>query len=155
MVKWFSPLHVKELTMTNESELGQNPESRRGRDRDSLSTFIWALIFMWAGGVLLAENLGYLGALQTRLSDMPGAWSYFGMASWPLIFLGAGVLVLFEAMVRLVVPSFRRAVVGRVILATVLIGVGLGPLTNWGLIWPVVLIILGASMLLRIPFRNR
>jgi hypothetical protein len=141
--------------MTNEQELGQNQDGRRLRSRDSLSTLIWALIFMWAGGVLLAENLGYLGGLQTRLSDMPGPWSYFGAASWPLIFLGAGVLVLVEAGVRLVVPSFRRAALGRVILGTVLIGVGLGPLTNWGLIWPAILIIIGASMLLRVPFRNR
>jgi hypothetical protein len=141
--------------MTNEQELGQNRESRRLRGRDSLSTLIWALIFIWAGGVLLAENLGYLGGLHSRLSDMPGAWSFFGAASWPLIFLGAGVLVLVEAGVRLVIPSFRRAVLGRVILGTVLIGVGLGPLTNWGLIWPVILIIIGASMLLRVPFRNR
>ena len=141
--------------MTTAQETGQSQDGRRWRGRDSLSTLIWALIFIWAGGVLLAENLGYLAAFQTRLTDLPGPWSYFGLASWPLIFLGAGVLVLVEVVVRLVIPAFRRAIVGRLILATVLIGVGLGPLTNWGLIWPVILIILGASMLLRVPFRNR
>jgi hypothetical protein len=141
--------------MSTEQETGQNEDSRRWRGRDSLSTLIWALIFIWAGGVLLAENLGYLGALQTRLTGLPGVLSYFGQAAWPLIFLGAGVLVLVEVVIRLVVPSFRRRLLGRVILAVLLIGVGLGPLTNWGLIWPVVLIIIGASLLLRVPFRNR
>ncbi len=63
--------------------------------------------------------------------------------------------MLVEAVLRLVVPAFRGVVVGRLIIALVLLGVGLGPLTNWGLIWPAVLIILGISMLLRVPFRNR
>jgi hypothetical protein len=139
----------------NGQETGQYQEGRRLRTRDSLSTVIWALIFIWAGGVLLAENLGYLRALQARFSDVPGAWSYFGMASWPLIFLGAGALVLVEVVVRLMAPSFRRPILGHVISATVLIGVGLGPLTNWGVIWPVILILIGASMLLRGWFRNR
>jgi len=137
------------------TDQGQYQDGRRWRGRDSLSTLIWALIFIWAGGVLLAENLGYLGALQSRFFVLPGPWSVFGLSSWPLVFLGAGVLVLLEVAVRLAVPAFRRAVLGRVILAVLLIGIGLGPLTNWGLIWPLILIILGAAMLLRIPFRNR
>ena len=141
--------------MTTGQDAGQNQVDRRWRGRDSLSTLIWALIFIWAGGVLLAENLGYLGALQARLSDVPGAWAYFQTAAWPLIFLGAGVLVVVEIVIRLVVPSYRQAILGRVILAVVLIGVGLGPLTNWGLIWPAILIIIGLFLLLRVPFRNR
>jgi hypothetical protein len=143
------------MAMTNEQQMGQNPESRRWRGRDSLSTLIWALIFIWAGGVLLADNLGYLGPLQARLSDMPGAWAWFQTASWPLIFLGAGALVLVETLIRLIVPSVRRGILGRAILATILIGVGLGPLTNWGMIWPVILILIGASMLLGGFFRRR
>jgi low affinity Fe/Cu permease len=144
---------MEAIIMTTEQE--QNQSSRRARGRDALSTVIWAFIFIWAGGVLLAENLGYLGPLQARLSDTPGAWSSFGLVSWPLIFLGAGVLLLAEAGIRAVVPTFRRAILGRLILATIFIGVGLGPLTNWGLIWPVILILVGASMLLRGFFRNR
>ncbi len=141
--------------MTTGQDTGQYQDNRRSRGRDSLSTLIWALIFIWAGGVLLAENLGYLGALQTRLTDLAGVWSYFGLAGWPLIFLGAGVLVLIEIVIRLVVPSYRRPILGRAILAVLLIGVGLGPLTNWGLIGPAILIIIGVALLLRVPFRNR
>jgi hypothetical protein len=147
--------HTKEIAMTTGQDTGQYQDNRRWRGGDSLSTLIWALIFIWAGGVLLAENLGYLGALQTRFTGLSGVWSYFGLAGWPLIFLGAGVLVLVEIVIRLVVPSYRRAILGRAILAIVFIGVGLGPLTNWGVIWPLILIIIGAAMLLRVPFRNR
>jgi hypothetical protein len=141
--------------MTTGQDTDQNQDDRRWRGRDSLSTLIWALIFIWAGGVLLAENLGYLGGLQTRFTDLVGPWSYFGLAAWPLIFLGAGVLVLIEIVIRLVVPAYRRSILGRVIVAVVLIGVGLGPLTNWGVVWPAILIIIGAAMLLRVPFRSR
>ncbi len=141
--------------MTTGQDTGQNQDNRRWRGRDSLSTVIWALIFIWAGGVLLAGNLGYLGALQTSLANLPGPWAAFGVGSWPLIFLGAGVLVAVEVAVRLAVPALRRPVLGSIILAVLLIGVGLGPLTNWGLVWPAILIVVGASLLLRGFFRGR
>ncbi len=140
------------MTNGQVSEPGQ--EWRRPRGRDQLSALIWALILIWAGVVLLAENLGWLGWLQVRFSDMPGEWRVFGMESWPLIFLGAGALVLIEVVVRLIVPSLRRALAGRLILAVLLIGVGLGNLTNWALIWPAILIVLGVSMLLGGFFRR-
>jgi len=141
--------------MTTGQDMTQSSEGSRWRGRDSLSTVIWALIFIWAGGVLLAGNLGYLGALQTRFADLPGPWASFGVGSWPLIFLGAGVLVAVEVAVRLAVPALRRPILGRIILAVVLIGVGLGPLTNWGVVWPAILIVVGASLLLRGFFRGR
>lgn len=141
--------------MTNEQEVGPGRPWRYPRSRDVLSTVVWALIFIWAGLVLLADNLGYLGWLQTRVSDLPGAWRQFGMEAWPLIFLGAGLLVLVEVVLRLTVPAFRRPVIGRVIVVILLLGVGLGNLTNWALLWPVMLILLGVSMLLGGFLRGR
>ncbi len=138
--------------MTNEPEMAQG--QGRPQRGDRLSALIWALIFIWAGVVLLAENLGYLGWLQVRFSDLPGQWRMWGMEAWPLIFLGAGVLVLIEAVIRLVVPGLRRAVIGRLIFGVVLVGVGLGNLTNWALIWPALLILLGVSMLVGSFFRR-
>jgi hypothetical protein len=120
-----------------------------------LSTVVWALTFIWAGLVLLANNLGYLGRLQVRFSDLPGVWRQLGLEAWPLIFLGAGLLVLGEVVLRLIVPAFRRRVIGRVIIAIFFLGLGLGNLTNWALIWPVVLILLGVSMLLGGLLRGR
>ena len=141
--------------MTNDQNMEQGREWRRMHRNDSLSTLVWALIFIWAGVVLLAENLGYLSWLHLRFSDLPAGWRQFGTESWPLIFLGAGVLVLGEVVLRLIVPAFRRPIVGSAILAVILIGIGLGNLTNWALIWPVILIVLGVAMLAGGFFRNR
>jgi hypothetical protein len=141
--------------MTDEQSSDQGGSLRHKDRRDSLSAFIWALIFIWAGVVLLAENLGYLGWLKIRFSDLPAGLRQFGVEAWPLIFLGAGVLVAIEVLLRLVVPAFRRPVTGRIILAVILVGVGLGNLTNWNVLWPLILIVLGVSMLLGGFFRNR
>jgi hypothetical protein len=45
-------------------------------------------------------------------------------------------------------------VTGSIIFAVILIGLGLGNLTNWNLIWPLILIGLGLSFLLRGLFRR-
>jgi len=39
--------------------------------RDPLSTLVWAIIFIWAGGVFLLSNLGMLDTLLRPSEDMP------------------------------------------------------------------------------------
>jgi hypothetical protein len=104
--------------------------------RDPLSAAVWAGILVWAGLVFLADNLGLLIRVE-RLD------------AWGLIFIGAGLLVLLEVVVRLLVPTYRRPVTGTLIFAIILLGIGLGNLIGWGVIWPVVLIIVGLSILVR------
>jgi hypothetical protein len=104
--------------------------------RDPLSAAVWAGILVWAGLVFLADNLGLLIRVE-RLD------------AWGLIFIGAGLLVLLEVVVRLLVPTYRRPVTGTLIFAIILLGVGLGNLIGWEVIWPVVLIIVGLSILVR------
>jgi hypothetical protein len=58
---------------------------------------------------------------------------------------------LIEIAIRLLVPEYRRPVLGTFILAVVFFGIGLG---NWELIWPLILIVIGASILLRGVFRR-
>ncbi len=108
--------------------------------RDPLGTLVWALIFIWAGLVLLANNLDYLGEIEA-LGVVVQPWS--------LIFLGAGVIVLLEVFARLLLPEYRRAVTGSIIFAFILIGIGLGDIFGWQLIWPLILIALGLSIVLR------
>lgn len=99
---------------------------------DRLDKVIWAASFIWAGLVILANNLGYL--------DGDG---------WTLFFRGAGLLVLIELAVRLLVPTQRRDLLGTLILAGFLLWIG-----GWALLWPLILIGIGASMLVGHSFRS-
>lgn len=108
--------------------------------RDPLGTLVWAAIFIWAGVVLLANNLGYLGRIETlNVTIEP----------WSLIFLGAGGLILLEVLARLLMPTYRRALTGSLVFAFILIGIGLGDIFGWDLVWPLILIALGLSIVLR------
>jgi len=112
--------------------------------RDPLSGIVWALILIWAGVVLLANNLGWLDALTETL---PPALRP-ELDTWPLILLGAGGIIILEVAVRVLVPAYRQPVTGTLILGVILIAVGLGDLFSWQLVWPIVLIIIGVSLLL-------
>ena len=127
--------------------------------RDPLGSAVWALILIWAGFVLLAGNLGWLDflnglleQLQFQLAESPLAIPTLDFSSWSLIFLGAGVLLLAEIVIRLIFPSYRRPVLGTAILAIVFLAIGIG---SWGLIWPLVLILIGAALLLGGLFRRK
>jgi hypothetical protein len=120
--------------------------------RDPLGSAVWALILIWAGVVLLASNIGWLETLngilaqiQFQLAESPIAIPELEFSAWSLIFLGAGVLLLAEVLIRLLIPSYRRPVLGTTILAIVFLAIGIG---SWGLIWPLVLILIGIALLL-------
>jgi hypothetical protein len=117
--------------------------------RDPLGAIIWAVILIWAGVVLLLDNLGYLEALKENLGPVGLEWMPIGVGVWGLILLGAGVILLGEVFLRLLIPAYRRPVIGTIILAFVFIGIGLGNLISWGLIWAVVLIAIGVSVIMR------
>lgn len=141
-----SPIKPREEKDEKQEEKKHEKEEK-GRS-DPLRTIVWGAIFIWAGLVLLADNLGYLGGLGLRGDTVPGVFP-FRIASWDLIFAGAGVIILGEVVVRLVMPSYRRHVVGSIILGFVFIGIGLGNMISWNVIWALVLIILGVVILLR------
>jgi len=104
--------------------------------RDPLSGAVWAAILIWAGVALLVENLGLLANLG-------------GLDAWGLVFVGAGLIVFLEVAVRLLVPSYRRAVGGTLVFAAILLGIGLGDLFGWSVIGPLILISIGIGALLR------
>jgi hypothetical protein len=111
--------------------------------RDPVDAAGWAAIFIWAGLVLLAGNIGILDNVSPDLE------------AWSVIFLGAGMIVLLGVAFRLLVPAYRRPVTGSLILGAVLVGVGLGDLVGWGLIGGLILIAIGVGALLGGFFRNR
>jgi hypothetical protein len=127
-------------------------EKRREKDeksqeekwrRDPLSAIVWACILIWAGAVLLLSNLNYL----PRIPGLP-------MNEWSLIFLGAGIIILLEVVIRLVMPEHRRGIVSSLIVAIVFIGIGGGGSIGWGFLWGFGLIALGVAVLLG-GFRGR
>ena len=109
--------------------------------RDPLSGMVWAAILIWAGLVLLADNLRLLASFQQ-------------LQAWALILMGAGVILLIEVVIRLTMPAYRRAVVGTLILGLVLIGAGLGEVLSWDVIGPLVLIGVGVFILTRVFWRR-
>ena len=116
--------------------------------RDPLGSLIWACILIWAGVVLLLETTGALANLRDNLNLEK-------LEAWPLILLGAGVLILGEIAIRLMVPAYRRPITGSLILAVILIGIGAEQIIHKEVIWALVLIAVGAGLLIRGAFRGR
>jgi hypothetical protein len=139
-----------------EKERGKHEEKTMEEKwrRDPLGAVTWAAILIYAGLVLLADNLGLLARLpEIRL---PQGLEVVGFRphAWALIFLGAGVIVLVEVAIRLLVPAYRQAVTGSIIFAFVLIGIGLSNWIGWEFVWPLILIAIGLSLVVRSLLRR-
>jgi hypothetical protein len=110
--------------------------------RDPLSAARWAAILIWAGLALLLENLEMLTRFET-------------LEAWDLIFAGAGLILLLEVVVRVLLPAYRRPVTGSIIVGVVLLALGVGSALGVSLVWPLVLIAIGLLILLRGVFPGR
>jgi hypothetical protein len=108
---------------------------------DPVNAAVLALILIWAGMVWLASNLIEFPSIR-------------GLETWSTIMIGAGLIVLLGVLVRLVMPAYRRPVLGYIILGVVLVAVGLGNIISWTLIGPLVLIAIGVGGFLAY-FRTR
>jgi hypothetical protein len=118
--------------------------------RDPLGSITWAAILIWAGLVLLADNLGMLKALTLPFYQfLPERFLWLNPGVWSVILIGAGVIVLIEVVLRLLMPALRQHVGSNLVLAAFLIGAGLGNIYGWNLVWPFVLIAIGLGVLLR------
>lgn len=131
----------------NEKEEKQEEKERDRREKeekswdekwrsDPLSAAGWAFFLIWVGVVLLASNLGVLDDLDP-------------VDTGDVILIGAGVIVLVQVLIRLLVPAYRRPVMGNLIFAFILLAIGLGDLATWQLVWPTVIILTGLVWLLR------
>jgi len=146
----------KQYDEKDEKELQKYDE--KVEERDLLSSVVWAAILIWTGLVFLAVNLGWLdlilsGGLLGRL--LPKGMEAFEPGTWSIIMLGAGMILLVEVAIRLLVPQFKRHIGGTLILAAIFIGSGLGNFFGWDLVWPFVLIAAGVSVLLGGFLRKR
>lgn len=131
----------------NEKDEKQDGKSwEEKRRRDPLASLGWALVFIWAGVVLLADNFSLFDQINIDfIADLQ---------PWSLIFAGAGLIVLALAIVRLLVPEYRGPVTGNIIFGFILLGVGLADTVGWGIMAALILIALGISSLLRGFFRG-
>ena len=127
-----------------EEEKQEEKQDEKWR-RDPLSAIVWAGILIWAGLALLGDNMGLWDNLTILGSGVEG---------WSIAFLGAGLIVLGEVVIRLLMPTYRRGVGGSLVFAAILLGVGLGEIVSWDLIGPLILIAIGVSVLFRGFFRR-
>ena len=135
-------------------EKSQEKSAEEKWRRDPLGSIIWAAILIWAGVVLLANNLGYLDSLKQMTLRGP-EWLMGWESVWGLIALGAGVILLIEVATRLLVPAYCRPIGGTLVLALIFIGLGLGNVVRWELLWPLILIGIGLSIVFGGLLRKR
>lgn len=118
--------------------------------QDILANSIWGLIFIWAGTILLANNLGWLKAWLEHLPfGASTSLPHLSFGAWSLVSLGAGFLLLFEIVLRWIVPSLRKPWIGKLIFSLLLICVGLDGIISWLVILPAFLVLAGFLMVLR------
>ena len=129
--------HEKEEKEEKHDEKNQEEKWRR----DPLSGMVWAAILIWAGLVLLADNLRLLASFER-------------LQAWAIILIGAGVILLLEVAIRLAMPAYRRAVTGTLIFGLILIGARLGEVLSWNVMGPLILIGVGAFILVRVFWRR-
>lgn len=142
--KYEKGLEMDEKTEEKQHEKMDEKTWEEKHRSDPLSRLIWAGILIWAGVVLLANNLGIL-------RDIP---LLGGMSAWSLVFAGAGLIILVEVLIRLVVPEYSGPVIGSLIIALVLLGIGLDDLVGWSIVWPTIVIGVGVVILFRALVRK-
>jgi hypothetical protein len=117
-------------------------KEEKEQHRDPLSSVMGAFILILAGVILLAESQGWV------------TWDQFG-GLWNLFFVGIGLVMLLEAVLRLMLPAYRRPILGQVIGGIILLAIGLGGVTGFQLTGPVILIGIGLAILIGGLFRGR
>ena len=107
--------------------------------QDRLGSAVGGLILIWLGICFIMVTSG------------PWVWDDV----WSYFLGGMGVIFLLEVVLRLLLPSYRRPIVGRLILAVVLVAIGFGGLIGLETWWPLVLIIVGLAIVIRGLTRSR
>jgi hypothetical protein len=128
----------------------KNEEKGSGRgwdekwERDRLRMISIAAILIWGGLVAFAGTLNLFNY----------NWEGHG---WAVFLLGTGVILIGKVIIRVLIPEYRRAIGGSLIIGFILLAVGISDLTGWSwdYIWPIILVAIGLSILLRGALRRR
>ena len=136
----------RERAEKEEKQEEKEEKEEKGRDekwrRDPVASVTWAAVIIWVGLVLLADNL--------KLMVDFGWWN-----AWAVGFVGAGVIVLLQVLVRLTMPEYRWGVTGGLIFGFILLGIGLGMIVGWGMVWPLLLVAIGIAIIVRVFTRRK
>ncbi len=125
-----------------EEQEKHNEKEEKEQRNDPLSNITGALVLIFAGVILLAQSQGWV------------TWDQFG-GLWNVFFVALGAAILLEAVLRLLLPAYRRPILGQVIGGLVLLAIGLGGMTGFQLTGPVILIGIGLAILVGGLFRGR
>ena len=133
-----------------EKQEKEEEKDEKGRDekwrRDPLGGIVWAIILIWGGIVFLMSSTQLLRGLELQ-------------SNAGLFFIGAGVILLMEVLLRLLIPEYRRPLVGTIILALVFLGIGVGNLgyrfVSGDVFIALALIVGGIAILLSILTRRK
>lgn len=127
--------------------------------QDAVSAIVGATFLIWIGVVLLATNLDFLrvftdflASLSIQPYKLPFEIPFIVPGALQVFFFGAGAILLAEVVIRLLIPVYRRHVLGTLIGSIVFFSLGLGA---WKVIGPLILVAVGLSILLRGLFRRR
>jgi hypothetical protein len=123
-----------------QGEKEQEKQQEKGRNLDEkyhhnpVGFVIFAILVIWLGVTLLLQNADIIDS-----SDQ----------GWAIFLWGGGIIILIGALVRLLVPRYRRPVGGSFVWAAIWIGVGFGLYYDkWEIIGPLIIIAIGVAILL-------
>jgi len=142
---------MSEELRKNRDEKDEKEEKNRNESwdekwrRDPVDAAVWALIFIWVGLVWLSHNMEWLFKGTDGRDEKTIA----------IGFLGAGVIVLLGVVLRLIVPAYRRPIIGSLIFGVILFGIGLSQLMEGIAVGAIILIGIGLIILLGGIFRQK
>ena len=140
----------------SEKEVQKHEEKRQD---DLVSSVVGAAFLIWLGVVLLAGNVGFLSTftdilarLPIRSYDISFPIPFVSMRTVQVFLIGGGLILLVEVIIRLLVPVYRRHVMGSLIGAVAMLSIGMG---YWEIVGPLILVAVGVSILARGFTRRR
>jgi uncharacterized membrane protein len=140
----------------SEKEVQKHEEKHQD---DLVSSVVGAAFLIWLGVVLLAANVGFLSTftdildrLPIRSYDVSFEVPFVSMRTVQVFLIGGGLILLVEVIVRLLVPVYRRHVLGTLIGSVAMLALGLG---HWEIVGPLILVAVGVSILVRGFTRRR
>ncbi len=123
----------------SEKKFDQKNETKRFDgcfNNDLIDSIGWGVFFIWAAIVLFFESSGYALSIS---------WWW---DSWGVLFTGAGIIALVEAIARIFNPEYSHGIIRNLICGLFFLSIGLGEKVVW--IWPLLLIFIGFSILRKI-----